>query len=360
MDKHIFDRWTAVVAHRRSHPNRRRLLTGGLLGGLLAGVLGARNSNANMTRLTQAEQDCSLGCTSSVCGQIPVDCSLFPGDNIWNTPLDSLTVDARSDAYVASIGPDTGLHPDFGSGLYEGAPLGIPFVRVPATQPAVEITFEVAEESDPGPYPIPLDAPIEEGACGTGDRHVIVVQEETCELFELYNAFPGPDGTWQAFSGARFALTSNALRPAEWTSADAAGLPILPGLVHYEELAAGDITHALRFTAALTQEAYVWPARHQAGATTDTDVPPMGQRFRLKAGVDIGDFSPTNQIILQALTTYGMLLADNGSDWFLSGVPDDRWDNDDLHELQERIHGSDFEAVDCSSLIGDPGSGQVA
>ncbi len=360
MDEHTFDRWTAVLAHRRCRPTRRRLLTGGLLGGLLAGVLGARSSTADMTLRIQDGEDCSLGCTSSVCGQIPVDCSLFPGDNIWNTPIDSLPVDARSDAYVASIGPDTGLHPDFASGLYEGEPIGIPFVRVPATQPAKEITFEVAEESDLGPYPIPLDAPIEGGSCATGDRHVIVVQEETCLLHELYNAFPGPDGTWQAFSGARFDLTSNALRPAEWTSADAAGLPILPGLVRYEEITAGDIPHALRFTAALTQEAYVWPARHQAGATTDADVPPMGQRFRLKAGVDIGGFSPTNQIILQALKTYGMLLADNGSDWFLSGVPDDRWDNDDLRELQERIHGSDFEAVDCSSLIGDPDSGQVA
>lgn len=360
MDEHAFDRWTAAVAQRRGRPSRRRLLTGGLLGGLLAGTIGVRNGDANAARRVPSRQECDLGCTSSTCGQIPANCTLFPRDSIWNTPIDTLPVDARSDAYVASIGPDTGLHPDFGSGLYEGQPFGIPFVRVPASQPAVEITFEVAEESDPGPYPIPPDAPIEAGSCGTGDRHVIVVQDETCLLFELYDAVPQPDGGWQAYSGARFDLTSNTLRPAEWTSADAAGLPILPGLVRYEEIAAGVIPHALRFTAALTQEAYVWPARHEAGATTDADVPPMGQRFRLKAGVDIGDFSPTNQIILQALKTYGMLLADNGSDWYLSGVPDDRWDNDDLHELQERIHGSDFEAVDCASLIGDPDSGQVA
>lgn len=360
MDERTFDRWTAALAHRRNRPSRRRLLTGGLLGGLLDGVLGVKHSDATMTRRTPARQGCDLGCTSSMCGQIPVDCTLFPRENIWNTPIDRLPVDARSDAYVASIGPDTGLHPDFGSGLYEGQPIGIPFVRVPATQPAVEITFSVAEESDPGPYPLPPDAPIEGGSCATGDRHVIVVQDETCLLYELYDAVPQPDGSWQAFSGARFDLTSNALRPAEWTSADAAGLPILPGMVRYEEIDAGVIPHALRFTAALTQEAYVWPARHQAGATTDADVPPMGQRFRLKAEVDIGDFSPTNQVILQALKTYGMLLADNGSDWFLCGGPDDRWDNDDLHELQERIHGSDFEAVDCSSLIGDPDSGQVA
>lgn len=266
-------------------------------------MLGARSSDAALAHRTQADEDCSLGCTDSICGQIPVDCTLFPRDNIWNTPIDSLPVDARSDAYVASIGPDVGLHPDFGSGLHEGTPIGIPFVRVPADQPAVEVAFEVAEESDPSPYPIPPDAPIEGGSYATGDRHVIVVQEETCTLYELYDASPRPDGSWQAFSGARFDLTSHDLRPAEWTSADAAGLPILPGLVRYEEIDAGEVRHALRFTASLTQEIYVWPARHQAGASTDPDVPPMGQRCRLKADVDLGEFSPTNQIILQALKT---------------------------------------------------------
>jgi hypothetical protein len=307
-----------------------------------------------------ALQECDLGCTSSTCGQIPEDCTLFPANNIWNTPIDSLPVDAQSDAYVASIGPETGLHPDFGSGLYEGFPLGIPFVRVPADQAEVEIALEVAEESDPGPYPIPPDAPIEGGSCGEGDRHVIVVQEGTCTLYELFDATLQPDGSWQASSGARYDLTSNELRPETWTSADAAGLPILPGLVRYEEIEAGVIPHALRFTAELTREEYVWPARHEAGATTDPGVPPMGQRFRLKSDVETGDFSPVNQVILQALKTYGMFLADNGSNWYLSGVPDDRWDNDDLHELQERIFGSDFEAVDCTSLMVDPDSGEVA
>lgn len=352
MDEHAFDRWTTLVAQRRG---RRQVG-----GGLLASVLGVRGGTANLSRRTQAGGDCSLGCTSSTCGEIAVDCPLFPPDSIWNTPVDSLPVDAQSDAYIASIGPDTGMHADFGSGLYEGLPLGIPFVRVPANQPPMAIRFEVAEESDSGPYPVPLDAPVEGGSCGTGDRHVIVVQEETCQLYEIYDASPQLDGSWQAFGGARFDLASHALRPVEWTSADAAGLPILPGLVRYEEIAAGVIPHALRFTASLTREEYVWPARHQAGASTDANVSPMGQRFRLKAGVDIGAFSPTNQIILQALKTYGMLLADNGSDWFLSGVPDDRWDNDDLHEIQDLILGSDFEAVDCSSLIADPDSGQVA
>jgi hypothetical protein len=355
MNDDTFDRWTSRLALRRHQPSRRVVL-----GGLLAGALGMANHDALGAKRVPSLQECDLGCTSSTCGQVPEDCTLFPSNNIWNTPIDSLPVDAQSDAYVASIGPDTGLHSDFGAGLYEGFPLGIPFVRVPADQEGVEVVFEVAEESDPGPYPIPPDAPIEGGSCGEGDRHVIVVQEGTCMLYELFSATPQPDGSWQAFGGARFDLTSNELRPETWTSADAAGLPILPGLVRYEEIEAGVIPHALRFTAELTREEFVWPARHEAGASTDPGVPPMGQRFRLKADVEIGDFSPVNQVILQALKTYGMFLADNGSNWFLSGVPDDRWDNDDLHELQERISGSDFEAVDCSSLMVDPDSGEVA
>ena len=350
------DRLEALRAAMQTGASRRTIAAG-----LLAGVLGGNYRGAGATRRLPPRQDCTLGCTTSVCGRVPEGCTLFPQTNVWNTPIDTLPRDARSDAYVASIGQDTGLHPDFASGLYEGQPIGIPFVTVPGSQPPVAIAFtDAGDESDPGPYPIPPDAPIEGGSCAEGDRHVIVVQEETCILYELFDAHPQPDGSWQAYGGAQFYLSSNTLRPAEWTSADAAGLPILPGLVRYEEIAAGVIPHALRFTAELTQEAYVWPARHQAGATTDPDVPPMGQRFRLKAEVALGDFSPANQIILQALKTYGMLLADNGSNWFLTGTPDDRWDNDDLHVLQERIHGRDFEAVDCSSLIGDPDSGEVA
>ena len=356
MDSHAFDRLTTAIAQRIN----RRAVNGGLLGALVGGLLTAKTGAARNALLRQSDGDCTLGCENSVCGETPVNCPIFPPDNIWNTPVDGLPVDVRSDDFVASIGPEIGMHPDFGSGLYEGSPLGIPFVRVPADQPMIEVAFEVSEESDPGPYPIPPDAPVEGGSCGTGDRHVVVVQEDTCLLYELYNAVQQADGSWQAFGGARFDLTSNVLRPVDWTSADAAGMAILPGLIRYEEIAAGVIPHALRFTASTTQEAYVWPARHQAGASTDANVPPMGQRFRLKAGVDVSTFSPVNQIILQALKTYGMFLADNGSDWFLSGVPDDRWDNDDLHELQELIHGSDFEAVDSSSLMGDPDSGQVA
>ena len=291
---------------------------------------------------------------------MPAACPVLPANNIWNTPIAQLPPDARSDDFIRSIGRETGLHADFGAGLLDGQPFGIPFVRVPADQPPVAITFtEAGDESDPGPYPIPADAPIEGGSCADGDRHVLVVQEGSCTLYELYAARPRAGGAWDAGSGAVFDLKSNALRPAGWTSADAAGLPILPGLVRYEEIAAGAIPHALRFTAQRTRQAYVWPARHEAGATSTPDVPPLGQRFRLKADFDLADFSPPNQIILQALKTYGMFLADNGGDWFLSGSPDDRWDNDDLHELQARIHGADFEAVDCSSLIANPDSGQV-
>jgi hypothetical protein len=343
-----------LLDYRRS----RRVVSGSLVGAVIAGLVGVRPGVAKVASMMQS--DCNLGCKDSVCGIVPEACPVFPTDNIWNTPVDALPVAEQSDAYVASIGLDTGVHPDFGSGLYEGQPLGVPFVQVPANQPMVQVTFEVAEESDAGPYPIPADAPIEGGTCGTGDRHIIVVQEETCLLYELYNATQQPDGSWQASSGARFDLKSNQLRTAEWTSADAAGMAILPGLIRYEEIAAGVIPHALRFTASTTQEAYVWPARHQAGASTEPGVPPMGQRFRLKAEFDLSAFSPVNQIILQALKTYGMFLADNGSDWFLSGSPDDRWDNDDLHDLQERVHGADFEAVDCTSLMKDPDSGQVA
>jgi hypothetical protein len=360
MDNFTFDRWVARLAPWRSCSSRRRLLTTGLFGfgSVLTGTRGGTTRAARLSLRLPARQECTLGCETSICGAVPPGCPIFPADNIWNTPIDTVPVDPNSDAYVASIGLDIGVHPDFGA-MFEGQQLGIPFVRVPADQPLVDVTFEVAEESDPGPYPIPPDAPIEGGSCADGDRHVLVVQEETCTLYELFYAFLQDDGSWQAYGGARFDLSSNALRPETWTSADAAGLPILPGLVRYEEIEAGVIPHALRFTAELTREAFVWPATHQAGATTDPNVPPMGQRFRLKADVDISDFSPTNQIILQALKTYGMFLADNGGNWFLTGAPDERWDNDDLHELQERIFGRDFEAVDVSLLMVDPDSGQV-
>ncbi len=286
-------------------------------------------------------------------------CSLFPGDNVWNTPVDRLPVHANSQAYVNSIGPTAGLHPDFGSGLWDGGPIGIPYAVVPASQPRVPVTFDYAGESDPGPYPIPPDVPIEGGSESSGDRHVLVVETGNCILYEMWNSWPQEDGSWSAGSGAVFDLKTNALRPAGWTSADAAGLPILPGLVRYDEAASGVINHALRFTAPYTRRAYVWPARHFASSSTDPNRPAMGQRFRLKASFDISGFSPTNQVILTALKTYGMMLADNGSPWFISGVPDERWDNEDLHELKTRVHGSDFEAVDVSALMIDPDTGQA-
>jgi hypothetical protein len=284
----------------------------------------------------------------------------LPADNIWNRRIDTLPLLPNSNELVETIGPDTGLHPDFGAGLYEGRPIGIPFVSVPQSQPLVPVRFDLyGDESDPGPYPIPADAPVEGGACSDGDRHVLVVQEGTCVLYELYSARSLTDGSWLADSAARFDLNSNDLRPEGWTSADAAGLPILPGLVRFDEVAAGAIDHALRFTTQPTRREYLWPARHHAGSTTDPNVPAMGQRFRLKAAFDISGFSAANQVILTALKQFGMILADNGSDWYISGAPDERWDNDDLQELKSGVHGRDFEAVDCSSLMVDPDSGEA-
>ena len=277
-------------------------------------------------------------------------CAVFPSNNAWNTPVDRLPVDARSADYVQSAGADRPLHPDFGTG---GA---IPYVIVKGDQPRVPVTFQYAGESAPGPYPVPPDAPVEGGPASTGDRHVLVVDRDACKLYELFSAYRQPDGSWRAGSGAVFDLRSNALRPAGWTSSDAAGLPVLPGLVRYDEVAAGEIRHAIRFTVARTRRAYVWPARHFASASTDPQLPPMGQRFRLKAGVDLSGFSKTNQVILRALQKYGMILADNGSNWFITGAPDPRWSDEDLHQLQ-RLHGADFEAVDASSLMVDPDSG---
>ncbi|MFQ5419139.1 MAG: hypothetical protein ACE5FD_01600 [Anaerolineae bacterium] len=285
-------------------------------------------------------------------------CPILPSDNIWNTPINTLPVHPNSAAYVNTIGANDNLHPDFGAGLWQGAPIGIPTVEVPGSQPKVNVSFTYDDESDPGPYPIPAAAPIEGGPGSDGDRHVIVIDRDNCLLYELFYAWPQPDGSWAADSGAVFDLNSNALRPDGWTSADAAGLPILPGLTRYEEVAGGAIRHALRFTAPQTQRAYVWPARHFASDLTGAQYPPLGMYFRLKAGYDISGFSADAQVILQALKTYGMILADNGSPWFLSGAPDDRWDNDVLNELKQ-VQGSDFEAVDVSSLMGDPNSGSV-
>jgi hypothetical protein len=282
-------------------------------------------------------------------------CPLLPADNIWNVPIDNLPVAARSDDFINTIGRSTSLHPDFGAN-WNGGPFGIPYLVVPATQPLLPINFtDYGDESDPGPYPIPLNAPIEGGS----DRHVLVVRQGECKLYELFDAAPNGGG-WDAASGAVYTLTLNGpLRPDGWTSADAAGLPILPGLVRYDEVAAGEIHHALRFTANLTQKLHVWPARHDASSSTNPVRPPMGQRFRLKASVNIASYPPQVQVIFRALKTYGLILADNGSNWYISGAPDARWDDDMLVTAFRSLKGSDFEAVDVSSLMVNPDSGKV-
>jgi hypothetical protein len=285
------------------------------------------------------------------------NCSVFPADNIWNARVDQLPVHPSSSTWVNTIGTSAHLHPDFGSGLYDGAPIGIPYVTVPGTQTKYPATFTYQSESDPGPYAIPLNAPIEGGSSSTGDRHAIAVDTDDCILYEIYAAYP-QTASWQGGSGAIFNLLSDALRPASWTSADAAGLPIFPGLVRYDEIVAGQIRHAIRFTVPHTQDAFVWPARHEASSLTSSSYPPMGARFRLKASFDVSGFSPTNQIILTALKQYGMMLADNGSSWYISGAPDSRWSNDDLHVLNT-IAGSNFEAVDVAPLMVNPNSGQA-
>ena len=286
-------------------------------------------------------------------------CSVFPANNVWNTPVDKLPVDANSAAYVTTIGAAKPGHPDFGSGLWDGGPIGIPFATVPGTQAKVAVTFDYDDESDHGGYPVPADAPIEGGSASSGDRHVLIIDTAVCILYELYSAYPNADGSWHAGSGAMFDLKGNALRPATWTSADAAGLPIFPGLVRYDEVAAGEIRHALRFTAPQTHNTYVWPARHKASSLTGAQYPPMGQRFRLRAGFDMSSYSAPVQVILRALQKYGMILADNGSSWYISGSPDDRWDNDALHDIS-RLRGSDFEAVDETSLMSDANSAAAA
>ncbi len=285
-------------------------------------------------------------------------CPVFPANNIWNRPVAALPTHTLSNNYISSIGAGAYLHADFGSGTWNGGPIGIPFVAVPGTQPRVPIYFtDYASESDPGPYPVPTNAPIEGGPNSTGDRHVLVVERDNCVLYEMFYSFPQSDGSWRASAGARWPLTSNALRPAGWTSADAAGLPIYAGLVRYDEVAAGAIRHALRFTAPRTQRAYLWPARHFASTSTDPNLPPMGLRVRLKASVDISGYPVELRVILQALKDYGMFLADNGSAWYISGAPDERWNNDTLR-LLHNLHGSDFEAVDESSLMVHPDSGE--
>ena len=263
------------------------------------------------------------------------NCPVFPATNAWNTDVSAFPVAANSAALIASIGADRSLHPDFSNqGRY-----GIPFNVVRKAQKKVRVRFQYADESDKGPYPVPARPRIERGS----DRHILIIDRDTCRLYELFAATKS-GGTWSAGSGAIFNLKSNTLRPLGWTSADAAGLPIFPGLARAHEVRAGKIDHALRFTAPRTRRAFVFPARHQAGSSDDPNLPPMGLRVRLKASVDISGFGPQSRVVLQALKRYGMILADNGSPWYITGAPSSAWNDDDLHELG-RITGSDFEVV---------------
>jgi len=268
----------------------------------------------------------------------------FPDDNPWNTPVNTLPVDPNSAKMIASIGLSDSLHPDFGT----EPTYGIPYVVVSGTTPKSAVAFDYYDESDPGPYPIPSNPPIEGGAGSSGDRHILIIDRDNWKLYELYGAYLGATG-WTAGSGAIFDLNSNALRPAGWTSADAAGLPIFPGLVRYEEVEDGVIRHAIRFTVRRSRHAYVEPATHYASSSTNDSLPPMGMRVRLKASFDLSGFPPQAQVILQAMKTYGMLVADNGSDWFFQGASDPRWDDNDLDTIKG-ITGSNFEVVKMGPL----------
>jgi hypothetical protein len=285
-------------------------------------------------------------------------CQMYPADNVWNTKIDSTTrptlpLNSNSSNWIGSIGASTGLHMDFGSGNWDGGPIGIPYNISYSSTPKYNVSFYYPAESDAGPYPIPSNYQMEYGS----DHHLLVVDSQYCKLYEIYDLTHNSNGSWSAGSGAIWDLSSDALRPDTWTSADAAGLPILPGLVRYDEILSGQINHAIRFTAPCTSS-YIWPARHDATNGSCSNPPPLGARFRLKASVDISSYPADMQVLLTAMKQYGIILADNGSSWYISGVPDPRWNNDILHNLGN-ITGSDFEAVDESGIMVSPDSGQV-
>jgi hypothetical protein len=291
-----------------------------------------------------------LGIGAHLRGAIP-----FPADNPWNSDISSAPVDPNSANLIASIGIGTGLHADFGSGTYNGGPIGIPYMVVDNSQAGATIRFTAyGDESDAGPYPIPQTAPIEGGPSGSGDRHVLVVNRDNNRLYEMFISYAVGSNTWTADSGALFHLDSNTVRPGGqpgWTSADAAGLPIFPGLVRYDEASAGAIRHALRFTVQSSRRAYVPPATHFASSNTSANLPPMGMRVRLKASYVIpASFSPEVKAILQAMKTYGMFVADNGGNWFVSGAPDERWNNDALRTQLGSVTGSNFEVIRMDGL----------
>ena len=296
----------------------------------------------------------ALALTAGTAGAFPLpgarQCPVFPASSVWNKRVDALPVARNSPAVVGSIGAGLNVHADFGSGLWNGGPIGIPITVVGSSTPKRVVRFDYAEESDRGPYPIPSGVKIEGGRQADGDRHAILVHRSSCRLYELFALYPR-SGTprWRAGSGAIWNLRSNRLRPAGWTSADAAGLPILPGLARYDEVARGRINHALRFTVERSRRAYIYPARHFASSLTDPDLPPMGLRLRLRADFPVAGFPRQARIVLTALKRYGMIVADNGSSWYVSGAPDPRWSNDQLHTLH-RVHGSDFVVVNTSTF----------
>lgn len=277
-------------------------------------------------------------------------CALFPADSFWYSSVVGLPVLAESDVYVARLGAGSSAHADFGSGQWNGSPIGIPYTAIDGDLPSTSVSFTYADESDPGPYPIPRNAPIEGGS----DHHILVVDSDACVLHEVFAADWNADGSLTAGSGARWDLASNAMRPNGWTSADAAGLPILPGLVRYDEVASGSISHAVRFTANVTDDSYVWPASHRAGSN-GADRPPMGSWVRLSSSVDPDDFTGQARVIVIALQKHGAILADNGSSWFFGGAPDERWDNDNLRQLHQ-LTGDQFEFVDARYLRVTAGS----
>lgn len=284
-------------------------------------------------------------------------CPMFPANNVWNTPITNLPVDAHSAAWLAAMSSaSTNLHPDFGPSGDPTNPYGIPFVVVSPSQPLVHVSFQYASESDAGPYPFAASTPIEGGPAASGDRHAIMVNPATCTLYELYDARYSPTHS-TAGSGAIWKLRSNALRPASYTSADAAGLPILPGLLSYAEVRSGSVTHAIRMTAEVTDTSYLWPARHEAGARSDPNLPPMGARFRLKADFKISGYSKQARVVLKAMQRYGLILADNGSNWYFQGVAE-AWPNALIEELKS-IPASAFQAVDEASLEISPNSGRA-
>jgi hypothetical protein len=311
---------------------------------------GSSSSSSVTLQVTGSTQ--ASNCSSMVAGQgatlggfVP-----FPANSLWNTDISSAPVDANSAAIINFIGGTTGIHPDFGAGQYQGSTIGIPYLTVNGTQPLLPINFTAyGSESDPGPMPIPVSAPIEGYPNpGTGDRHVLVLDNQNCFLYELFSSYPQAS-SWNADSASVWDLLANEQRPYTWTSADAAGLPIFPGLARYDEVAAGSIPHALRFTLQNSRAAFIPPASHWAGNSSNSNAAPMGMRMRLKAGFDTSSYSATNQIILNALKKYGMIMADNGSNMYISGAPDDRWDNSDLHNLGQ-VTASDFEVVQMTPL----------